>query len=101
MLKGARTEAPLVQPKQSMARRHRRGLHSILWRDQKPPAPTRTGLTTIALLEPTLSSVVGSAIVAVGAVQEGIRNSTLYTADKKCEAKSFRQTLEELQNIEK
>ncbi len=68
-----------------------------LWRSEKRPALVKAGLTLIALPEPGISMVVGSALVAVGAVQEGIRKRTVYVDDI---CRVFRQTLKELRSIE-
>ena len=68
-----------------------------LWRSEKWPALVKAGLTLIALPELGISTVVGSALVAAGAVQEGIRKRTVHVDDI---CRVFRQTLKDLRSIE-
>lgn len=69
-----------------------------LWRDQKQHALIKAGLTLIALPEPTVSTVLGSALTATGTVKEAIRNHAFYIDDL---YKTFHQTPKEPRNIEK
>ncbi len=52
-----------------------------LWRQENKPVLIKAGLALIALPDPTVTDVVGSAMVAAGLVQEGIRRRTLYVED--------------------
>jgi hypothetical protein len=67
-----------------------------LWREGKHSSLIKVGLTLIALPEPFVSGAVGSALVAAGLVQEGIRRRTLHVDDV---AKTFQQTMRELQSL--
>lgn len=67
-----------------------------LWRDGKHSVLIKAGLALIAFPDPTVSDVVGGALVAVGLVQEGIRRRALHVDDL---AKTFQKTMRELQNL--
>jgi hypothetical protein len=67
-----------------------------LWREGKHSSLIKVGLTLIVLPEPFVSGAVGSALVAAGLVQEGIRRRTLHVDDV---AKTFQQTMRELQSL--
>lgn len=49
-----------------------------LWRKGNSPILVKIGLALIAFPDPTISDVVGAALVAAGTVQMGIRRRTLY-----------------------
>jgi hypothetical protein len=67
-----------------------------LWNDGKHSWLTKVGVALIVFPDPTISDIVGSAFVAAGLVQEGIRRRTLHVDDV---AKTFHQTMKELQNV--
>jgi hypothetical protein len=67
-----------------------------LWRDGKHSWLIKVGVALIAFPDPTISDVVGSALVAAGLVQEGIRRRSLHVDDV---AKTFQQTMRELGNL--
>jgi len=64
-----------------------------LWREGKRSWLIKVGLALIAFPDPTISDVVGSALVAAGVVQEGIRRRTLHVDDV---YKTFQGTMKEL-----
>lgn len=67
-----------------------------LWIDGKHSCLIKVGVALIAFPDPTISDIVGSAFVAAGLVQEGIRRRALHADEV---AKTFRQTMKELQNV--
>jgi hypothetical protein len=67
-----------------------------LWRDGKRSWLIKVGVALIAFPDPTISDVVGSAFVAAGLVQEGIRRRSLHADDV---AKAFQRTMRELQGM--
>jgi hypothetical protein len=67
-----------------------------LWRDGNHSVLIKAGLVLIAFPDPTISDVVGGAMVAAGLVQEGIRRRALHVDDL---PKTFRKTMRELQNL--
>ena len=66
-----------------------------LWRNGKRSWLIKAGLALIAFPDPTISDVVGTAMVAAGLVQEGIRRQTLHVDDV---YKTFQNTLKEVRN---
>lgn len=66
-----------------------------LWRDGRKPWLIKIGLALIAFPDPTISDVVGSAMVAAGLVQEGIKRRTLHVDDV---YKTFQNTLRDVRN---
>jgi len=64
-----------------------------LWRKGKNSILIKLGLALIAFPDPTISDVVGAALVAAGTVQQGIRRRTLYVEDVH---KTFQNTLKEV-----
>jgi hypothetical protein len=67
-----------------------------LWRKGKSSRLIKIGLALIAFPDPTISDIIGSALVAAGMVQEGIRRRTIYVEDV---YKTFQNTLKEVWNI--
>lgn len=65
-----------------------------LWRSGKRSPLIKVGLALIAFPDPTVSDVVGSALVAAGLVQEGIRRQTLHVDDV---YKTFQNTMRKIQ----
>lgn len=65
-----------------------------LWRNDKHSWLIKAGVALIAFPDPTISDIVGSALVAAGLVQEGIRRRSLHADDV---ARAFQQTMRELQ----
>ena len=63
-----------------------------LWRAGNKSRLIKLGLTLIVFPEPTpVSETVGACLIAAGAVQQGIRNRTLFVEDvPKVYAKAFR-----------
>jgi hypothetical protein len=66
-----------------------------LWRNEKRSWLIKAGLALIAFPDPTISDVVGTAMVAAGLVQERIRRQTLHVDDV---YKTFQNTLKEVRN---
>lgn len=66
-----------------------------LWRKGKRSWLIKVGLALIAFPDPTISDVVGSAMIAAGLVQEGIRRRTLHVDDV---YKTFQNTLKGVQS---
>ena len=64
-----------------------------LWRQGKKPILIKAGLALIAFPDPTITDMVGSALVVAGLVQEGIRRRTLYVEDVQ---KTFLRTMKEI-----
>ncbi|MBS7632634.1 hypothetical protein KEJ15_03295 [Candidatus Bathyarchaeota archaeon] len=52
-----------------------------LWRKGKKPWLIKAGLALIAFPDPTISDIIGTAMVAAGVVQEGIKRQTLHVDD--------------------
>jgi hypothetical protein len=67
-----------------------------LWRNGKRSHLIKVGLALIAFPDPTVSDVVGSALVAAGVVQEGIRRRTLHVDDV---YKTFQNTMKEIRSM--
>ena len=59
------------------------GLHSTqkLWKQGNKSILIKAGLALIAFPDPTISDVVGAAMVAVGLIQMKMRNSALHVDD--------------------
>lgn len=67
-----------------------------LWRKSGNPVLIKIGLALIAFPDPTISDVVGSALVAAGLIQLKMKNSALHVEDV---YKTFPQVLKELGSI--
>jgi hypothetical protein len=68
-----------------------------LWKEGNKSKLIKLGLTLIVFPEPTpISETIGTALVAAGAVQAGIRRRSIYVEDA---YKSFKDTLKEMRNI--
>lgn len=67
-----------------------------LWRKGNNSILIKAGLALIAFPDPTISDIIGAALVAAGAVQMGIRHGTLYTEDV---YKTFHRTLKDLLEV--
>jgi len=68
-----------------------------LWRSNNHSKLIKLGFALIAFPEPTpISEIVGSILVAAGAVQKGIRSRALYAEDIH---KSFRDALKEVSTL--
>ena len=67
-----------------------------LWRSKNSPILIKIGLALIAFPDPTITDIVGGALVAVGTVQAGIRRRTLYVEDV---FKTFGNTFKELRSM--
>jgi hypothetical protein len=71
-----------------------------LWRKGNNSILIKAGLALIAFPDPTISDIVGTALVAAGTVQMGIRRRTLYLEDiHKTFQKTFRELLEVKYNV--
>jgi hypothetical protein len=66
-----------------------------LWRQKNNSRLIKLGLALIAFPDPTISDIIGTALVAVGTVQQGIRRRAIYTEDV---YKTFQNTLKEVWN---
>lgn len=73
-------------------------LHSTqkLWKQGNKSFLIKAGLAMIAFPDPTISDVVGSAMVAAGLIQLKMRNSALHTDDV---YKTFPRVVKELSSI--
>ena len=67
-----------------------------LWRSRNKPTLVKIGLALIAFPDPTISDIVGTALVVAGTVQAGIRRQTMYVDDI---CKSFQNTFRDIQNM--
>ena len=67
-----------------------------LWKKGKHPILIKLGLALIAFPDPTISDILGAALVAAGAVQMGIRHHTIYVENV---YKSFKDTLKEMRTL--
>ncbi len=67
-----------------------------LWRTSNKSILIKVGVALIAFPDPTVSDVVGAALVAAGTVQEGIKRRTLYVDDA---VKTFQKTFKELRDM--
>lgn len=52
-----------------------------LWRQKNNSMLIKVGLALIAFPDPTISDILGSMLVAAGAIQMGIRNRSIYVED--------------------
>jgi len=68
-----------------------------LWRKGNKSMLIKVGLALIAFPDPTISDIVGAALVAAGTVQAGIRRRSIYVDDI---FKTFQKTLQEVRNTE-
>lgn len=64
-----------------------------LWNNGNKPWLIKLGLALIIFPEPVLSDVLGSLLIAVGTVQEGIRRRALHIEDV---PKAFQNVMKEL-----
>lgn len=67
-----------------------------LWRNKNKPTLIKIGLALIAFPDPTISDVIGTALVVAGTVQAGIRRQTMYVDDV---SKTFQTTLRDIQKL--
>lgn len=67
-----------------------------LWRKGNNPVLIKLGLALIAFPDPTISDIVGAALIAAGTVQQGIRRHTIYAEDV---YKTFQNTMKEIRDI--
>jgi len=76
----------------------RNELHSTqkLWKQENKPFLIKAGIALIAFPDPTISDVVGSAMVAAGLIQMKMRNSALHVEDV---YKTFPRVVKELNSI--
>jgi len=64
-----------------------------LWKEGNKSTLIKVGVALIAFPDPTVSDVVGAALVAAGLVQAGIQRRTLHVGDV---YKTFQNTMKEL-----
>jgi hypothetical protein len=67
-----------------------------LWRSGSNSILIKLGLALIAFPDPTISDILGAALVAAGTVQMGIRRHTIYVEDV---YKTFHYTLKDMWTI--
>ena len=67
-----------------------------LWRKCGNPVLIKVGLALIAFPDPTISDIIGSALVAAGLIQLKVKNSALHIEDV---YKTFPQVLKELGSL--
>ena len=67
-----------------------------LWKNGKKSPLIKIGLALIAFPDPTISDIVGSAFVAAGLVQEGIKRQTVHVEDV---VKTFHNTMKDLRSL--
>jgi len=65
-----------------------------LWHDGQKPWLIKLGLALIIFPEPAISDILGSLLIAVGSVQEGLRRRALHLEDV---PKTFKNVLREVQ----
>ncbi|MEM2104773.1 MAG: hypothetical protein QW717_07805 [Candidatus Bathyarchaeia archaeon] len=68
-----------------------------LWRDGQKPWLIKLGVALLVFPEPAVSDILGSMLIAAGAVQEGIRRRTLHVEDI---PKTFKDMMKELQTAQ-
>jgi hypothetical protein len=64
-----------------------------LWRKGSNSILIKLGLALIAFPDPTISDILGTALIAVGTIQKGIRYRTIYVEDV---YKTFHDTLKDV-----
>jgi hypothetical protein len=69
------------------------GATKKLWKEGNKSTLIKVGVALIAFPDPTISDVVGTALVAAGLVQAGIQQRTLHVGDV---YKTFQSTMKEL-----
>jgi hypothetical protein len=69
-----------------------------LWRKGNNSILIKLGLALIAFPDPTISDILGAALVAAGTVQMGIRRRTIYVEDV---YKTFHHTLKDMWTIKR
>ena len=70
-----------------------------LWKGQNKPWLIRTGVALMVLPDPLVTSVVGAAFLAAGAVQEGIKRQAVYVDDLPKAFNSAMKTLKDMKDI--
>jgi hypothetical protein len=70
-----------------------------LWRGENKPWLIRTGLALIVMPDPLVTSVVGTAFLAAGAVQEGIKRQAVYVDDLPKAFSSVMKTLKDSKDL--
>lgn len=68
-----------------------------LWKGQNKPWLIRAGIALIVMPDPLVTSVVGTAFLAAGAVQEGIKRQAVYLDDL---PKAFQSAMKDLRNTQ-
>jgi hypothetical protein len=71
------------------------GATKKLWKGQNKPWLIRTGIALIVMPDPLVTSLVGTAFLAAGAVQEGIKRQAVYLDDL---PKAFQSAMKDLRN---
>ena len=71
------------------------GATKKLWKGQNKPWLIRAGIALIVMPDPLVTSVVGTAFLAAGAVQEGIKRQAVYLDDL---PKAFQSAMKDLRN---
>lgn len=66
-----------------------------LWRQKNNSRLIKLGLALIVFPDPTISDILGTALIAAGTIQQGIRRRTIYMEDV---YKTFQNTLKEVWN---
>ncbi len=66
-----------------------------LWKHGRKPLLIQAGLALLVFPEPFVSDVVGTALLAAGAVQEGIKRQSVYVDDM---PKAFNSAMKALKN---
>ena len=73
------------------------GATKKLWKGQNKPWLIRAGIALIVMPDPLVTSVVGTAFLAAGAVQEGIKRQAVYLDDL---PKAFQSAMKDLRNTQ-
>ena len=73
------------------------GATKKLWKGQNKPWLIRAGIALIVMPDPLVTSVVGAAFLAAGAVQEGIKRQAVYLDDL---PKAFQSAMKDLRNTQ-
>ncbi len=66
-----------------------------LWKGNNKPWLIRTGIALMVLPDPVVTSALGAAFLAAGAVQEGIKRQAVYVDDL---PKAFNSAMKDLKN---
>ncbi len=67
-----------------------------VWRSKNNSMLIKLGLALIAFPDPTISDILGAALITTGMIQKGIRRQTIYVEDV---YKTFQDTLRQIRSV--